>query len=200
MSFEAYESSQKLRVSRYEFIPFWALIFFLILTFLLGGASRSDVQSLIVLRPAAVIFCGIGFWSLRWNHVMKYRAIFLYTLAIFALICCHLVPLPSSFWNTLPGREIITEMDKVTELGLVWRPLSMVPSGTWNVFYSMFVPLAVLLLGSQLKREELFRILPVVLGLALLSAFIGLLQSIGDPQGLLYFYRITNNGRCRIIC
>jgi O-antigen ligase len=58
----------------------------------------------------------------------------------------------------------------------------------------MFVPLAVLLLGSQLNREELFQILPVVLGLGLLSAFIGLLQSIGDPQGLLYFYRITNNG------
>jgi hypothetical protein len=35
----------------------------------------------------------------------------------------------------------------VAELGEVWRPIAMVPPAAWNAFYSLFVPLAVLLLG-----------------------------------------------------
>jgi O-antigen ligase len=114
--------------------------------------------------------------------------------AIFALVGSHLLPLPPSIWGALPGREIITEIDKVAELGEVWRPLAMVPSSAWNAFYSLFVPLAVLLLGAQLSREERFKLLPWVFGLGLFSGLVGLLQSIGDPQGPLYFYNVTNNG------
>jgi hypothetical protein len=40
----------------------------------------------------------------------------------------------------------------------------MVPSATWNAFFSSFVPLPVLLLGVQLSRGELFKLLPWVLG------------------------------------
>lgn len=177
-----------------EAIPFRALIVLLMLIFFMGGTSRADTQSLLVLRPLSVIFCGIGLWSLRWHHVQAYRFLYAFTAAIFVLFCFHIIPLPSSLWSALPGRGIITEIDKVAELGAVWRPLSMVPSGTWNALYSMFVPLAVLLLGSQLNKEERFRLLPVLLGLGMLSGFIGLLQLIGDPQGSLYLYRITNNG------
>ena len=186
--------ARKANFFRAEAIPFSALIVLLILIFFMGGASRADTQSLLVLRPISVIFCGIGLWSLRWHHVLAYKFLYAFIVAIFVLIGLHLIPLPSSLWGTLPGREIITEIDKVAELGAVSRPLSMVPSGSWNAFYSLFVPLAVLLLGSQLNREELFKLLPVVLGLGMLSGFIGLIQLIGDPQGPLYFYRITNNG------
>jgi O-antigen ligase len=185
---------RKAKFFKAESVPFWALTVFLVLTFLTGGASRADVQSLIILRPAAAIFCGIALWSLRWSHVQENRFLFGMAAAIFALVGSHLIPLPPSIWGALPGREIITEIDKTAELGAVWRPISMVPPATWNAFYSLFVPLAILLFGVQLDQEERFKLLPVVLGLALLSSFIGLLQLIGDPQGALYFYSITNNG------
>jgi O-Antigen ligase len=175
-------------------LPFWALIAFLILTFATGGASRADVQSLIILRPAAVIFCGIGLWSLKWVHVKANMFLFGMATAIFALVGSHLIPLPPSIWGALPGRAIITEIDKLAELGEVWRPISMVPSTTWNAFYALFVPLAVLILGVQLEREERFRLLPWLLGLGLFSGFWGILQVAGDPQGSLYLYRVTNNG------
>jgi hypothetical protein len=42
---------------------FWALTAFLFLTFLTGGGSRDDIQSLVILRPAAVIFCCVGIMS-----------------------------------------------------------------------------------------------------------------------------------------
>jgi hypothetical protein len=179
---------------RRESIPFWALIVFLGLIFFTGGASRSDVQSLIILRPAAVIFCGIGLWSLRWEHVKAHRFLFGMAAAIFALVISHLIPLPPALWGRLPGRGIITEIDRVAELGAVWRPLSMVPSTTWNSFYSLFAPLAVLIFGAQLGREERFNLLPVVIGLGLLSAFWGILQIVGPTDGPLYLYADSGNG------
>jgi O-antigen ligase len=174
--------------------PYWALVTFLILTFFTGGASRADVQSLVILRPAAVLFCGIGLWNLKWEQVKAHRFLFGMVAAIFALVLSHLIPLPPSIWGALPGRGIITKIDKVAELGAVWRPLSMVPSSTWNAFYSLFVPLAVLLLGVQLTREERFKLLPWLLGLGLFSGFWGIVQIVGSPDGPLYLYEVTNNG------
>jgi O-antigen ligase len=175
-------------------VPYWALVFFLVLTFLTGGGSRADILSLVVLRPAAVLFCGVAFWSLSWEHVKAYRTLFGMAAAIFALVVFHLIPLPPAIWSSLPGREIITEIDNVAGLGKVWRPIAMVPSGAWNAFYSLFVPLAVLLLGAQLSREERFNLLPIVLGLGLLSGFLGIIQVAGPADGPLYLYNFTNNG------
>jgi O-antigen ligase len=186
--------ARKAKFFKAEAVPFWALVIFLIVTFFTGGASRADVQSLIILRPTAVLFCGIGLWNLKWEHVRVNRFLFGMAAAIFALVGLHLIPLPPSIWGALPGREIITEIDKVAELGAVWRPIAMVPSAAWNAFYSLFVPLAVLLLGVQLSREERFKLLPWVMGLALFSGFLGILQIVGDPQGSLYLYNVTNNG------
>jgi O-antigen ligase len=186
--------ARKQRFLKAGAVPYWVLVTFLILTFFTGGGSRADIQSLIILRPAAVIYCGIALWSLRWEHVKAYKFLFGMSAAIIALVGSHLIPLPPSIWGALPGREIITEIDKVAELGKVWRPLAMVPSSAWNAFYSLFVPLAVLLLGVQLSREDRCNLLPWLLGLGLISGFLGLLQSIGDPQGPLYFYRVTNEG------
>lgn len=174
--------------------PYWMLVTFLLLTFVTGGGSRADIRSLVILRPAAVIFCGIGLWSLKWEHVKAYRFLFGMAAGIFALVGSHLIPLPPALWETLPGREIITEIDKLAELGEIWRPISMVPSATWNALYSLFVPLAVLVLGVQLSREERFKLLPVLLSLGLFSGFWGILQVVGDARGPLYLYNITNNG------
>jgi O-antigen ligase len=174
--------------------PYWALVIFLLLVFLIGGGARADINSLVILRPAAVIFCGIGLWSLKRQHFEVHRFLFYLAIGIFVLVGSHLIPLPPLIWGALPGRELMTEIDRSAGLGSVWRPISMVPSTTWNALYSLFIPLAVLLLGAQLHREQRYMLLPWLLGLGMLSGFLGLLQSIGDPQGALYFYKITNNG------
>jgi O-antigen ligase len=174
--------------------PFWALIIFLVLVFFTGGGSRADIQSLIILRPAAVVFVGIGLWGLKWDHVNAYRFLFAVTAAIFALLLLHLIPLPPSIWKAIPGRALAAEIDRVAEFGDVWRPISLVPSATWNAFYALFVPLAVLILAVQVTREQRFQLLPVIIGLGLFSGFWGMLQAIGPSDGPLYLYRITNKG------
>jgi O-antigen ligase len=189
-----FKSSRWRIIPRSESVPFLVLVGFLALTFFMGGSARQDVQSLVVLRPAALMVCGVALWSLTRSQVMAYRFLFGMLVAVLILVSIHLVPLPPAIWANLPGRAVIGEIDRVAGLREVWRPVSMVPASTWNAFYSIFVPAAVLLLGAQLSSQQKYQLLPVLLGLGLLSGFWGMLQTIGNPQGPLYLYRITNNG------
>lgn len=170
------------------------MVVFLCIGFLTGGGARSDIQSLVFLRPFSVLVCFVALITLRWDQVIAYKFLFGMAAAVFALIGLHLVLLPPPIWSELPGREPLAAIDKVAGLGKVWRPLTMDPDQAWNAFYSMFAPLAVLLLGVQLRRSELFNLLWVALALGLLSAFWAVLQLAGQVDGPLYLYRITNYG------
>lgn len=175
-------------------LQFWVLTGFLALVFLTGGGARSDIQSLVVLRPLAVLYCAFSLATLRLDDVREHKLLFLFAALLFALVGLQLVPLPPEIWTGLPGREIVSRVDQAAGLGSVWRPVSMAPAASWNALFSLFIPLAVLLACVQLDREERFALQSVFLGLGLLSGLIGMLQVIGPPSGPLYFYRITNNG------
>ncbi len=173
---------------------FWLLAFFLLILFATGGASRIDVQSLIMLRPLSIIVCAIACITLRREHLAGYGWLLGWTGTIFLLALLHLVPLPPSIWQSLAGRQDLVDVEKLSGLAGIWRPLTLVPITGWHALLSLFAPLAIILLGIQLNRDDLSRLLPLVIIFATISGLLGLLQVIGDPQGSLYLYRITNNG------
>jgi hypothetical protein len=173
---------------------FWLLTSFLILVFLTGGASRTDVQSLLILRPASVFMCALAMMTLRREHWVQHKWLLGGFLATAALAAVHLIPLPSGIWQALPGRGDAVAIEALVGLKDIWRPLTLTPMNGWHALASLATPLAILLFGAQLNREDLFRLLPVMIALGGLSGFFGLLQAIGSPDGPLYFYRITNNG------
>jgi O-antigen ligase len=175
-------------------VQFWLLATFLSLVAAMGGGSRADIQSLIILRPFSVLFCGLALWTLSRATIMAHRIVLGFAAAIFALVTVHLLPLPPQIWSVLPGRDILAQVDAEMHFGAVWRPLSMVPAANWNAFYALFVPLAVLLLGVQLPHHQKRRLLGVLLAIGMISGFLGLLQAIGPIDGPLYLYRQTSNG------
>ncbi|RYE03321.1 MAG: O-antigen polymerase, partial [Sphingomonadales bacterium] len=184
---------KQILLGRYS-AQFWVLAAFLALVFLIGGGSRNDIQSLVILRPASILVFAFGLWTLSREHLNAYRWVFGMAAAIMILTALHLVPLPPAMWEALSGRGLLVEIDHAAGIGGVWRPLAMVPTGAWNAFFSLFAPLSVLVLGVQLDADERFRFLPLLLGIGLLSGSIGLLQILGAPDGPLYFYRVTNEG------
>jgi O-antigen ligase len=173
---------------------YWLLAFFLLMLFATGGASRTDVQSLFILRPLSIVICALACTTLHREHFTNRAWLVGSAGAIFFLVLLHLIPLPPSIWQALAGRQDLVNVEDLAGFSDIWRPLTLVPMNGWHALLSLFAPLAVLLLGVQLNRDDLFRLLPVVIALAALSGLLGLLQAIGDPQGSLYFYRITNNG------
>lgn len=164
------------------------------MVFLTGGASRGDAQSLVVVRPLSVIFCAIALLTLKREHIAGRKWLLFGCACILLVTSVHLIPLPPSIWQVLQGREIIAEIDRLTTPGEIWRPLTMTGINGWHALVSLITPLGILMLGMQLDKSELYRLLPLLLGLGSLSGLLGVLQIISDPQGPLYLYAITNHG------
>lgn len=175
-------------------LQFWLLTGFLILVFLTGGSSRVDVSSLVILRPASVLMCAVALATLRREHFEGRRWLLALAAAIIGLNLLHLVPLPPGIWQSLPGRADVAATDRLAGLGDIWRPLTLTPMNGWHALSALFAPLAVILLGVQLRRQERYALLLVVIGLGVASGILGLLQVIGGSQGPLYLYRLTNHG------
>jgi len=171
---------------------FAVLAVFIVMVFALGGGARDDLQSLLLLRPAAVGFAAWAVWIAAPGDLKAVRVPLLLLLALALLIALQLVPLPPEVWRALPGREAIARRDALVGIGEVWRPLSLSPSKSWNSLVSLVVPVAALLLAAVQTGTARVRIVEVVLMVAAASAVLGLAQLLGPAGGPLYFYTITN--------
>ena len=174
---------------------YYLLVGYLAFVFLCGGGSRADVQSLIILRPLAVLVCGAALLTLRWSDLRHYRFVSIMACLMLLLALLHIVPLPPSVWQGLPGRDFVVEMERAIGMSDEWRPISLVPSAAQNSFFALFVPLAALLLVVQLELHDLRRLARPLLLIGAISGLLGIFQIVGDPNGSLYLYRITNNGQ-----
>jgi hypothetical protein len=162
--------------------------------FALGGSARPDVASLEILRPLAAAALGIALLGVRRAHLRSYRAPLAIALACVALAILQLAPLPGGAASALPGRGLVAEIDAAAGLASAWRPASLWPPATQNALWALLVPLSLLLTCIQLSARDQARLLAVVLAAGGVSALVALLQTIGDPQGALYFYDVTNFG------
>lgn len=161
----------------------------LLLIFLTGGTSRYDTPHVMVLRPAAILAAGFALITLSREHWQSYRPVLALTISVTGLIVLHLVPLPPGVWQSLPGREIVADIDALAGFEDQWRPLSLFPEGTRNALYAMSVPVAALLLGVQLDERDRVRLLLVVILLCMASGLVGVIQAAGSD---IRFYRVSS--------
>lgn len=173
---------------------FWLIAGFITLVFFTGGASRVDPLSLAILRPVSVFLSVVALLTLRRDHWRGRKSLAVIMAALFGLALSHVIPLPPGIWQSFPGRAEIVEIDALAGLGDVWRPLTLTPMNGWHAINSLFVPLAVLLIGVQLSKEELLHMVPVLIGLGIVSALFGIVQIVGGANSPAYLYRITNSG------
>ncbi|KQT31168.1 hypothetical protein ASG29_14375 [Sphingomonas sp. Leaf412] len=157
----------------------WGIFALLTVIFLFGGGSRGDIAYLILLRPLTVMVGAYALWRMTREERRGAWPLLAFLGIATLLILSHLLPLPPPIWTRLPGREIVVEIDRMAGLGLVWRPLSLSPSDTWNALFSMSVPSAVLLLTLRLDEKERWTILPFLIVAALVSGLLGILQIMG---------------------
>lgn len=164
--------------------PFHILIFFLLLAVATGGSSWGHEGQLIVLRPIAIVVAAWGLVTMQPAHWRRYSVIWTIFAAAALLTTLHLVPLPYAWWSSLPGREIIAEIDSTVGFGQVSRPLSMQPESTVNALFSLAVPLAVLALGVQIDESGHRRFAAFLILMIAVSAIFGLLQLSGTQISL----------------
>lgn len=172
----------------------WLLPATVLLAMLLGGSSRADILSLLILRPLSgllLVYAVYRHGGEAWRQSPGLMAL---ASGILLLAIAHVVPLPPSLWSSLPGRQIVIQIFEVAGMPLPWLPLSMSPAAAWNALFSLMLPLAALILALAASPDARLFALKWVLAIGLVSVFIGLLQILGPPRGPLYFYKVTNTG------
>jgi hypothetical protein len=177
-----------------ETARFGALMVLVTACFLLGGASRNDVLSLIVLQPLAVICAAVFLFtpgSIRW-HAIRVPLLLLGALA--GLMAAQLVPLPPAVWSNLPGHAQFTMTATAAGIEQPWRPISLTPDLTLAGLVGLITPFAALVGVASVPSERSYALLPLLIGAATLSALIGLAQVAQGTGSPFYFYQITNYG------
>tara|TARA_R110000772_G_scaffold40132_17_gene94014 strand:- start:153 stop:1607 length:1455 start_codon:yes stop_codon:yes gene_type:complete len=173
---------------------FYAFAAFMTLVFFAGGSSRDDVQSLVILRPMAVLF-GAYALTCRTREHWKGRLFPLYiTIALLILMVLQSIPLPPSIWTELPGRGMFADIADLAGIEQPWRPLTLTPSRTLNSLFSLAVPITAIMLYLNLDKVRRTQAIAVIIVLAAVSAAWAALQLAGPARGPLYLYNITNNG------
>ncbi len=171
---------------------FWVLAAFVAMVFAMGGGSRDDIISLVILRPACALFAAYALTVAKPGDLAPLRVPILLLLALGGWMLVQLVPLPHAVWSVLPGRAAIAANDQLAGLGDIWRPITLSPAKTMNSLGSLVVPITGLLLYGIQRDAHRHRILPMLLVAACASALLGVAQkALGGP---LYFYTWTNFG------
>lgn len=181
----------KLSSSRSRLTAFATL---LALVFLMGGGSRADIFSLVLLRPLAALFAVYAVLQVSREQLRAIRAPLVFLALVAALIAAQLVPLPPEIWQALPGRAVYADAYAAAGAPVPWQPLAIVPSRALNSLLSLIVPLAVLLNWAIQDVDRRPTALTFLWIAALASVGLGILQLLGSANGPLYLYRVTTNG------
>lgn len=160
---------------------------------LTGGASRYDAIQIVPLRAFSALFLIPAFYYLTLESLREQRALITLFGCYALLVLVQLVPLPPGIWQALPGRGTIVQLDSALGLEDVWRPFTLAPLRSWNVFGSLVVPAAGLFLAIALRAPSRV-LLQLIAGLGVLNAVLGLLQVVAGKSSALYFYELTNKG------
>lgn len=156
-----------------------------------GGGSRQDIQSLAVVRFAAIALLAMLLWSGRVSRVVPQNVV-VFVGAATALVVGQLLPLPPELWTSLAGREVAVGSLRAAGLSPGWHALSLSPDGTLNMLVSLAPPIAALLGFCALDDKGRHRIVMMVAALVVLSACLGILQLAEGPETALRLYDITN--------
>ena len=158
-------------------LPFVLLCLLLASLWLAGGASRADALGQVLVRLAAAALLLVA--TLFGPRPASTRPVACLMGAAVLLAMLHVVPLPPSVWQALPGRAALVQAAVLGGGPQPWRPLAIVPGAALNAVLSLLIPVATLALTAMLNPEERGR-LPGVLLLAVLAMTpIGLLQVSG---------------------
>ncbi|HKR24331.1 MAG TPA: O-antigen ligase family protein [Allosphingosinicella sp.] len=177
-----------------EQLAFPVLLLLLGLCLLGGGASRADVTSLIYLRPAAILCVAALLLLPGRRDYAPVRVPLILLGALAALMVIQLIPLPPEIWTALPGRERYLEAYAAIGIPQPWRPISLTPDLTLNSLATLIFAAAGLIGFASISSEQRVLLLPVLIGVAFVSAMIGVAQVSSDAGSALFLYNVTHEG------
>jgi O-antigen ligase len=171
---------------------FYLLASFLVIVFLIGGDGSSDSVFAGVIWSGAILVGSLGLTTLTTAQVRAHLWLFVIAAMCLGLAILQLVPLPPRVFLALGHRDLVMAVDQAVGLEGQWRPMNLDPISGWHGLWSAAPALATLILAVQMDSSAQRKLVGVFLTLGFLSAGIGLLQILDDPNGPLYWHRVRH--------
>jgi O-antigen ligase len=160
---------------------------------ILGGGTRGGFLSDAILQLLSIPLLLVSLWRLFESSITKEMRLALgFCLTIALLPFVQLVPLPPWLWTVLPNRQPSVEAFTILGHAIPWMPISVAPQATWLSALSLIPPLAIFLGTLLLTFNERRQLSLVVIGIGIVSLFIGLMQIAQGPNSPLRFFEVTN--------
>ncbi|WP_235525324.1 O-antigen ligase family protein [Sphingomonas sp. Leaf42] len=159
-----------------------------------GGSNRTDVASLLYVRPLLVLLLGGMLLFVEKAALRSLRVpLLLFALAL-AVGIVQLIPLPPAIWQTLPERSLFVEAAAAQGLPQPWRPLSLTPDLTLQALLWFTAPACALAGWAAIPRNRRIQVFVAILILCMTSAVFGALQASQGADSPLYLYQRTYEG------
>lgn len=172
----------------------WIIPAYLLSCLLLGGASAAGYLANLLLQWLAI---ALLFAALLRRPTARPQAAARHLawigVAAILVILIQLMPLPPSLWTQLPGREEIASGYRLLGIALPSLSISLDPTATIRSALALLPGFAVLLGMMRLGSNDPRKIAQVIVAVACVSIFVGLIQILGGPGSPAYFYEITND-------
>lgn len=162
----------------------------LVTAYLLGGSAAAIPGRGMIIELIAVTL--LAFTMLNWRGARPPIVALIGIAVVLGLPLAQLIPLPPAVWAGLPGREVARDVTALIDSTL-WRPLSLDPNATTRAWIALWVPIAMFLATMQMPERARIWLAIVLIGTALLSGILGLLQ-ISAGSSHLYPFESEHEG------
>jgi O-antigen ligase len=144
----------------------------------LGGGGTVNPQTEMILQVLTATLMIPLFVSARWQRGLGQVPPAMQLLAILLLLLpvLHLVPLPPSIWQALPGRGIERQALALVGADTGWMPLSMAPARTFASLLAMICPVLLMLQVSRLSHRGRNWLCITIVAAGIVSLLLGVLQ------------------------
>lgn len=161
----------------------------LIALFFMGGSSRSDAHSLLILSPLMIICFAVASVTLKREQMQENKWLLLGFLTVLLMIIAYLTPWVGQV------RELSGALEyAVATRGQASDILAIAPAAAQQSIFFLFAPFAVSIFAMQLNRNDIRISVLLVVALGAISGIFGVLQLAGSADSPFYLYLITNNG------
>lgn len=157
------------------------------------GFLGADFRTLFISIWSGLILIA-AFWRQRGGLQSRasYWALVICFTAI-SIMLLQLVPLPPQIWSSLPGRGFLLKDFAIAGIDGQWLPLSLSPYQTKQDIIALLPGLAVFFAVVSLPAQNWRIIVWSILGLAIISALVGLMQRFQGATGIFNFYNLPYN-------
>lgn len=149
----------------------------LVAAYLFGGTSGDFPGRVMLIELIAI--GSLALTLTTWKGARPSWGAIVGITFLLGLPLLQLIPLPPNIWQLLPGREVAREIAAFVDPGM-WRPITLDANATFKAWLSLLLPVAMFLAVLQLPHSQRVLLCLALIGIAVTSLLLGLLQlSIG---------------------